>query len=313
MNNSGAPFYYDYQNSIAGMIQPSELHLKNNKAFHYYAKYLYQKAMAIFEWKIPEKWEKNYFLYVLYQWGVLTVFNTDKFGVIPQACGLKGYNVFYNPTHAVVSNPLIRGVLELRIGKDCTMFRLQPDYSGIGDIVNYHAALMALAYESLVTNFTNSKLAFLAYATDKAEAESYKKIYDQIMGGVPAVVIGKNLRHEDGSPAFEFFNQDLSRNFIADRIMEAIRTVELHFDSEVGIPNTNENKRERLVTSEVNINNFETRSKAELWLDELQKACKQTREMFGIEISVDWRKELKEEYGGRNINPRYPQPVPGRV
>ena len=51
-------------------------------------------------------------------------------------------------------------------------------------------------------------------------------------------------------------------------------------------------KRERLITDEVNANNFETKSKCELWLETLKRGCEEARDLFGIELDVDWRDEL---------------------
>jgi hypothetical protein len=100
--------------------------------------------MSVFEWQIPPTWSKDYFLYVLYCWGFMAIINTDKFGVIPQACGLQGYDVFYRPTHAVIVNPLLTGMKTPRIDKQCVLMRLQPDYGGIMDMVTYYSDMMAL-------------------------------------------------------------------------------------------------------------------------------------------------------------------------
>ena len=45
----------------------------------------------------------------------------------------------------------------------------------------------------------------------------------------------------------------------------------------------------------MNANNGETRSKCTLWLSELKKGCAKVRDMFGIELNVDWRKDLLPE------------------
>lgn len=289
---SGAPFFYDYANVADSFYSPSEIHLVDNKATAFYSRYLLQKAMSVFKWTLPPMWPENYFLYTLYSWGVVAIIRTDKFGIIPQACSLKGYDVFYQPTNAVIANPLLRGLLEPRIGTQCTIIQLQPNYSGILDIVKYHATLMALAYEALTTNLVNSKLAYVATASSKAEAESFKKLYDQIASGVPAVVQRPNRKNPRSGeePSFQLFSQNVGPNFIAPEILAAMRTIERAFDREVGIPAPSfEGRKERPIEAELQAGNFETQSRSALWLQLLQKGCRQTREMFGVEISVDWR------------------------
>ena len=94
----GAPYEYDYINAQTQAVRPSTMHLHDNGMQRFFRKYLLEKAFSVFEWKLPETWSRNYFLYVLYCWGYIAVINTDKFGVIPQGCGLQGYNVMYDPT-----------------------------------------------------------------------------------------------------------------------------------------------------------------------------------------------------------------------
>ena len=74
-----------------------------------------------------------------------------------------------------------------------------------------------------------------------------------------------------------------------------MRKIEAMFDTDVGIPNANTDKKERLVTDEVNANNVETATRCELWLEQLQTACEETNTMFGIDMSVDWRVDPKTD------------------
>lgn len=298
----GTPTFYDFKNCATSYISPSTTHVKNTAAQRYFARYLLQKAMSVFKWELPETWDKDYFLYVLYCWGYIAVINTDKFGVIPQGCGLKGYNVFYQPRQAVITNPLLQGMLEPVIDKDCVVLKLQPDFGGIMDIVNFYADNLALCAETLQTNLLNSKLAYVFTATDKASAESFKVIYDKVASGEPAVVFDKKLMRPDGTKAWEAFSQDIKSTYIASDVISDMRKLVEQFDTEVGIPNANTDKRERLISDEVNANNFETFSKCALWLDELKKGCKKINKMFGLNISVDWRKisgdDMKTEIEG---------------
>ena len=116
MIGNGIPASYDYINAANAAVSPSTVHCRNTALSQYFRRYLLQKAMSLYKWKLPEHWSKNYFLYVLYCWGYIAVVNTSKFGVIPQGCTLTGYNVFYQPTNAIITNPLLRGNLEPRIG-----------------------------------------------------------------------------------------------------------------------------------------------------------------------------------------------------
>lgn len=285
------PFYYDYKNARNSTINPSTVHVRDTGLQRYFARYLLQKTISVFKWDMPKTWSKNYLLYTLYCWGYVAVINTDKFGVIPQQCTLGGFDVFYQPKFATVANPLLRGILNPVIGKQCELLRLQPDYGGVMDIVNFYADMLALSAETASTNLLNSKLAYVFASDGKAGAESFKKLYDQIASGEPAAYIDKNLYRDDGTPTWNFFNQNLKETYIAGDILNDMRLWEMKFDNEIGIPTTNTTKKERLITDEANSAIEESRTKAQLWLDELQESCRKINNMFGIRLWVDWRED----------------------
>lgn len=286
---NGIPALADHINVANWAASPSTVHCRNTGLSKFFQRYLLQKAMSLFKWELPETWSESYFLYVLYCWGYLCVINTNKFGVIPQACTLTGYNVFYQPTNAIVTNPLLRGIVQPQIDRQCTIIRLQPDYGGIMDMVSYYADMLALCAESVGMNLMNTHLSYVFSANNKTAAESFKKLADKIASGEVAVAIDKNLFKDDGSKNWEAFEQNLKQVYIASDVLSDMRKIEAMFDTDVGIPNANTDKRERLVTDEVNANNVETVSKCSMWLEELQKSVKKTNKMFGLNISVDWR------------------------
>ena len=170
------------------------------------------------------------------------------------------------------------------------MLRLQPDYGGIMDLVTMYANLMGQALEAAGVNLNNSKVGYVFFAADKSTADAYRKMIDEINNGQPSVIVDKKLRQENGTPGWDMFTRDVKSNYILSDLLSDLRKIEAMFDTEIGIPNANTDKRERLITSEVNANNVETFSKCSLWLEELQDGCRKARDMFGIDISVDWRR-----------------------
>ena len=287
---SGPPVFYDYANAAISLVSPSTMHA-NSSLKWYFTRYLLQKAMAVFKWKMPETWAQNYILYTLYCWGYFAVVNTNKFGVIGQACSLSGYDVFYQPTTATIANPLLKGITQPKIDVQCTLVRLQPDYGSIMDKINFYADILALSAETVGTNLFNSKLAYVFASQNKAASETFKKMYDKIASGEPAVFMDKSLFDDDGSPNWLMFNQDLKNSYIVSEIMDDMRKWECKFCSDLGIPNNDNEKKERLITAEVESNDVEVKLWADLALEELKKSCKKTRDMFGIELDVDWRYE----------------------
>lgn len=290
------PYSYEMINLFNSSYSPSTLHTKNTQMFTFFKKYLLEKVMSVFEFELPEMWDRNYFLYSLFLNGYLAIVNTNKFGVICQHCGLRGYNIYYNPTHAIIVNPLLTGILEPKIGTQCSLIRLQPNYSGVSDIVNYYADNMAMTAETCEMNIMNSKLSFLFAVRGKSQAESMKKILDQVMRGELGVFYDEKLKMGNDNIPLDFFNNDLKKNFIAPELQDTLRRWEEMFCNEVGIPNIRSDKKERMIVDEVNSNNIECFTKAELWLETLKEGVEQTNKMFNLDLSV----KLRHNEGGGN-------------
>lgn len=283
-------FPYDFINNYNGHIKPSSTHTGDNATSWYFKRYLIQKIISVFEFKnIPKTWSKDYFLYVLFIWGYIAIIETDKFGVIPQQGSLYGYDVFYRPTNITISNPLLRGITQPRIGTECALIRLQPDYGSCWDIVSYYADLLALCSESVGANLVNSKLAYVFACDNKTTAESFKKMMDAINQGEPAVFADKKLFNEDGKPNWDSFQNNLRQNYIAKDILEDMAKIDARFCSEIGIPNINIAKESGVTDNEVEANNIDTKTKASLWLETIRLGVEQANEMFGLDITVDFR------------------------
>lgn len=284
------PVNYEFINQYNAMRSPSTVHCRNTALVEYYTRYLFQKVISVFEFEgLPEEWADNYFKYVLFGYGVIAVIYTDKYGVICQDCGLSGFDVFYQPTRCIIANPHLPGLKEFKIHENCEIIKLQPDYGSVMDLVTTYADLMALALETTGANLLNSKLSYVFFAENKTAAESFKKLYDRVASGEPMAVIDKNLLLEDGTPAWQMFTQNVGQNYITDRLLNDMKTLEDQFNTVIGVPNANTQKRERMITDEVNANNVDTQCRVNLWLETMNKDIEQVNKMFGTDIKVKYR------------------------
>lgn len=292
MYEDGAPYMYDYRNAVISQVEPSTVHARDTVISWYWRRWLLQKAMSLFTWTLPKNWDRDYFLYCLYCWGFVAIVKTDKYGVIPQSCTLGGLNVFYRPTFALISNPLLKGILQPTIDEQCTLFKLRPDYAGIMDVTSHYAELLAMCTETVASNLYNSQLAYVFAASNKAAAESFKKLYDKIHSGNPAAVIDKSLMDKDGKPTWTAFEQNIRNVFICPELQAFKKDLLDEYLTLIGIPTANTEKRERLIVDEVNANNVETAIDWDRCLEGLQETCRKTCDMFGIpedELNVTWR------------------------
>lgn len=289
------PFFADYINGATfSRLEPSQVHVANTYLYQYFRRYLLQKAISVFRWELPHEWQRTLFLYCLYCDGHVAIVNTDSFGVIPQPCTLGGRGVQYEPTYVIITNPLLQGILQPRIGTQCAVIRIMPDYGGIMDIVNYYARQMALCSETLEINLLNSKLSYVfgvpKGGNRKASAETLKRLFDQIMSGVPAAFVDEELTDRNGKPTWQLFLQDVGQNFIAPDVQEQLRKLECEFAAQVGIPsNLATTKKERVNLAEVSANDVETAVGPSQWLELAREGLDTANRLFGLQLSVDWR------------------------
>lgn len=295
MNNP--PYSFDEINMYNAAVQPSTVHVRNTASARFFKRYLLQEAFSPFKIKLPANWIRDYFLYVVYVIGNIGVIRTDKYGIIPQHGTPSGYTVQYQPDRYIIANPLLRTRADgYIIDEECSVIKLQPDWCGLYDIVDFYGDMMALTAEAAGVNILNSHMAYVFGAKTKAQAETLKKLYDNVAGGEPAQFVDKELFDDEGHLNVTLFTQNVGQNFIADKMLNVLLTLRKMFLTQIGIPNANTEKKERLITEEVTANNFETRSKCEIWLETLQTGFKQTRDLFGIpetDLNVDWRDDLK--------------------
>lgn len=256
--------------------------------FFYWAKYLLQRAIAVFDVTLPESIDYDYFMFTLLLDGGIAVFKTTKYGVIAQRCSVLGYNLYDKPTEIQVNNTVVQGI-ERTIDKDCVLFTINPNYTGMWDIISYYAVQLAEIQLSANVNLRNVKLAYVYLAEDNKEAENFKKMTDKVDSG-EAMVFAKKRSSQNKA---ELFFNNVANTYIVDKLLVDMRKIISNFDMEMGIPTVNTEKKERLISDEANSNNAETTLRINYIIDRLKKECKKCKEMFGVDIDINLKGDLK--------------------
>lgn len=257
--------------------KPSEVDGVLNTTTIYYRNYLLKKLFGRFTFSgIPEGWDEDYMLEALFLNGYFTICDTEA-GVLPLKCGLTGINVFEKPTNVIVANPVL-GNFERTIDVNCVVIQLQPNYEGVFNMINRYSTLLAMCDSSIAVNLMNTKAAHVFGATNKAQAETFKKMYDEISCGKPAVFMKDGLNEEN------FFTMPVKQYFIANDVQLLKRKIVTEFLTEIGINNTNTDKRERLTDDEVNANNLEVSANIQCWIDNVGWGIDKANTMFGLNL-----------------------------
>ncbi|MBO7732249.1 MAG: hypothetical protein J6S67_06845, partial [Methanobrevibacter sp.] len=103
-----------------------------------------------------------------------------------------------------------------------------------------------------------------------------KKMYEEFDGNTPAIFADKNIISEDALKALK-----TDAPFIANDIMEYKREIWNEFLTSIGVSNLSE-KRERLISNEVDSNNELINLNLQSQLIPRKEACRQFNEKYGL-------------------------------
>ena len=285
-----APYGSDQINLVDGTHSPSSVKYHNNYTFCYWERALFQRACSVFEWTLPPDWEgatKDFFLWCLFRFGKVAIFDTAEFGFTFQPANLSGYNFYYQPVRALIANPIQD--YDLEIGRECAILKLTPDYLGIFDCIDYFAEKLSLLDNAVNMSLINSKFGIMIGARSKAAAQALKKMFDLINKGKPAVVYDKAIidNRKDTAPLYERIDiPNPKENYLTHDQLQDVQTIINNFDAEIGIPSVPYQKKERMVTSEAESRKVDATSRSVVWFETLKSSIKKVKELYP-EITLD--------------------------
>lgn len=271
-------------------VEPRSVEGLNNTSVLYYTQQLIKKLFGVFEIQgAPDGWDINYMKERIFLDGRLCVTDTAM-GVLPLQTGVAGINVFNHPTTCVIANPVL-GSFDRIIDTDCALVLLQYDYGNAWPMINRYAALLASCDGSIAVNLINSRVAAIFGAENKKEAESYKLMYDQITEGKPGVFVGEAMAKKLSERLM--YNR-VKESYVADQIENLKHQIMDDFLSDLGVENANTDKRERLITNEVESNYQEIRAGAEHWLDNINEGFAKANSLYNLNLRMirrEWKRE----------------------
>lgn len=288
MDTGRLPLEWIQVNAYNAIMSPSTTHCNNNSLVSFLQRYLVQRCMSVFEFTLPESVDETYFMYVLFVNGWIVLANDEQFGEVAHYASLRDSNMYFHPKYATInftdtdtslSHSLEVDINPLSENQTGVLLKLQKNYGGFMDLVSFYAEKLALIYEAMDINILNSHLAYVFGSDGKAMAETFKKMFDDISSGEPAVVTDKCMFDDEGKPRWLAFFNNLKENFIAPDMILLINQIEREFDSKIGIPSANTDKRERLTDDEVNSNNFATLTFIEQCLRSMKAAFKKCKDL----------------------------------
>ena len=293
------PLNYEQINVLAGSYNPSPVKAFNNQTYAYWERSLFQRASSILKFSLPDEWQgsvRDFFLYCLFRFGYVAIFESDKFGLSFQPCSLTGYDFYYQPVIAKISNPRLQ--TDLTIGETCEILKLTPDFFGVWDIISYYAEKMSTLDGAINMALINSKLAYILGAKNKSCAEALKKTLDKINKGEPAVIVDSKLmmnNPNDKDEPWRYLDLEVKKNYILTDLLEDFQSLKNDFDSEIGIPTLPYQKKERVNTKETVMRSYDGQSRSQIWFDTLTSSMEIVNRHYPqADLSVELRYDEME-------------------
>lgn len=199
---------------------------------------------------------------------------------------------YYRPTTCVVSNPALNFSDTFKIHENCVIVRNDSFLYGLIPLFSRYATAMVENDISFRMASINSRIEMLLSAPDDATKKAAEKFLDDLADGKLGVIAENAFL--DGIKA-----QEVGRTMRTfTDLIEYQQYLKASWFNEIGL-NANYNmKREKLSTTESQMNNDALLPLVEDMLENRRQCIEEVNEMFGTEISVDfassWEKLIEE-------------------
>lgn len=266
-----------------------------------YARYLWRLVYSSVEIKLPDYWSYDYFRFTLLAGGSIAV--TEWKGVtVCAAFTVLDRNAWDYPIHIKEGDKVRFG--KKTVGEDAEIIYLDSvsllggwiGGSGLSDIIQVYAEKLANCDASIDINLFNTRSAYIFEVMDKGEADDMRSLYTRIASGLPAVFWRKSAtRKLDSKAQPPITTLPVKQNFIADMVQDEKRAIVNEFLTMIGINNNNIEKKERLLTDEINANNQEVECAVRIWQDNVDRCIDNVKKIFpDVDITIKFKGAQEE-------------------
>lgn len=251
-----------------------------------YLRVFQEIACARFEWRgLPATVDARYLEITLFNQALAVFYNDERFGYLALRATSGGqWNMYDNPTsYTVMGNTEVNKTLSY---KECVPmwanFLRIPDL----DIALLYATKLASIDRTIEINLSAMRKPFIV-ATNDENKLSLMNAFRQIQEGQPVIFTSTGLAQnlDDTIKVFDMrIDKDLVLNLqlAKSKLWNEAMTF-------LGINNANQDKRERLVVSEVSANNSQVLMARNVALDSRREACRRINAMFDdLDLDVGW-------------------------
>ena len=281
---------YDYYKDMLNKKNSRKLNF--NKSFAYWRNALLEKCMRIFEWNglpvtIPQK-EIEIRLIMRGFAGV--VLNKQKNAIVTwgEMSGVTDYaDEFINFTFAT---PTFNGLR--KIGESCVIVDNNAIRNPLYPLIERYAILLAHADLSLQAILINSRATGIITATSQQQADSVKEWYNALVDGRTfAIVDDENMESLANAEGLRNVSTVYPNSHSINDYFTITQNLLKSFYNDIGVRMGVE-KRERMITDEVNSDEERLLFNLNDMLESRKKACEDLKRLFGFDVTVNLSKEF---------------------
>lgn len=272
-----------------GKREKWESALLNNRTYLQYYNRLLELAINMYEWKnLPDSVDERFLEITLFSDGMAVFFRDDVLGELCLQCMIGGeldvYRIPIERTAYATNGYQAR----LNSQNSVIIFNNYTHTNSMVDVEMYARRLYEIE-RTIDVNVKSQKTPLIVRATENQRL-TMKNLYMQYDGNEP-FIFGDNNLDMDAIKVLP-----TNAPYVADKLNILKRQIWNEALTYLGIENSNTEKKERLVSDEVNSNLGGVAAQRFCRLNARRKAAEQINKMFGLNIEVDFREEVKEMF-----------------
>ena len=265
-----------------------------------YLNRLKEYALNMFEWiNLPKTVDARFIELVLFEEGKINFFEDKLIGFLALRVNESGKQNVYNEfdkKHIYANNGFSR-VRNLR--NSVTIYNNYlhtPTYT----TVNLYAIRLARVTRAIDLNIEAQKTPILITCPENQKL-SLKNVYEQYKGNAPVIYTDSEFNLD----SIKVLKTDAP--FVVDKLTLYKHDIWNEVMTFLGVNNSNQDKKERLVANEVDANDEQIEQARFNMLDARKDACKKINDMFGLNIDVKFRNDnVQKAYEENKINKMFP-------
>jgi hypothetical protein len=261
--------------------------MENETAYYMYYNRLRDYALSMFEWTgLPDSVNRRFLEVKMFQDGRILFFKDPKLDFLTLPFTYGQLNVYNEPVDFTA--------FSVNYNQSYTVDQCVPIWgnfsrTSIEPIVREFAKRLYWVERGLDINIRQQKFPYLILA-EESQRVTMMNAYEQYEGNEPFIFGNKSGFDKE---AFQVLNTPAP--YVADKLMEYKHNLWNEAMTFLGIGNAKQDKKERLVSDEVSANDEQITSSRYIMLQARQLACEKINEMFGLNVTVDFKLNLEEQ------------------